>query len=122
MNHVILVGRLTKDPETRYTTGENPMAISRYTLAVDRRKKGETDFIRCVTFGREAEFVNNYLNKGMKIGICGRIQTSSYTAQDGSTRYATEVVVDKHEFMEKKAQKPATEEFQEVVQGELPFV
>lgn len=123
MNKVSLIGRLTKDPETRYSTGENPTAISRYTLAVDRRKKGEADFIRCVTFGNQAEFASKYLHKGIKVGVCGRIQTGSYKAQDGSTRYTTDVVVEEHDFMQSKAQEAAqSDEFQEALQGELPFV
>ena len=87
MNKVILMGRLTRDPEVRYTSGENSLAIARYTLAVDRkiRKDGDTtaDFIPCVVFGRSAEFVEKYFRKGLKITIAGRIQTGSYTNRDG---------------------------------------
>ena len=83
MNKVILMGRLTRDPDVRYTTGENPLAIARYTLAVDRRfhKDGEAtaDFISCVVFGRAAEFAEKYFRQGLKITISGRIQTGSYT-------------------------------------------
>ena len=87
MNKVILMGRLTRDPEVRYTTGENSLVIARYTLAVDRkiRKDGDAtaDFIPCVVFGRSAEFVEKYFRKGLKITIAGRIQTGSYTNRDG---------------------------------------
>ena len=101
MNQVILIGRLTKDPEVRYS-GEGT-AVGRYCLAVDRRsKKDETDFINCVTFGKSAEFAEKYLTKGMKIAIRGRIQTGSYKNKDGKTAYTTDVVVDDHEFCESK--------------------
>lgn len=87
MNKVILMGRLTRDPEVRYTSGENSLVIARYTLAVDRkiRKDGDAtaDFIPCVVFGRSAEFVEKYFRKGLKITIEGRIQTGSYTNRDG---------------------------------------
>ena len=87
INKVILLGRLTRDPETRWTTGENPTAISRYTLAVNRRfhKEGEAtaDFINCVVFGKGAEFAEKYLRQGTQIAISGRIQTGSYTNRDG---------------------------------------
>ena len=102
MNKAILMGRLTRDPEVRYTTGENSFAIARYTLAVDRkiRKDGDAtaDFINCVVFGRSAEFVEKYFRKGLKITIEGRIQTGSYTNRDGQKVYTTEVV----EFAESK--------------------
>ena len=108
MNKVVLMGRLTKDPEIRYTQGENAMAIARYTLAVDRRKsrenqEGQTaDFISCVAFGRSGEFAEKYLKKGVKIAITGRIQTGSYTNKEGQKVYTTEVVVEEHEFAESK--------------------
>ena len=106
MNKVILMGRLTRDPEVRYTTGENSFAIARYTLAVDRkiRKDGDAtaDFINCVVFGRSAEFVEKYFRKGLKITIEGRIQTRSYTNRDGQKVYTTEVVVEEQEFAESK--------------------
>ena len=108
MNKVILMGRLTRKPDTRYTQGDNPMAISRYTLAVDRRYKrdGEdnTDFIPCVVFGKGAEFAEKYLDKGTKIAVTGRIQTGSYTNNDGNKVYTTEVVVEDQEFAESKKQ------------------
>ena len=106
MNKVILMGRLTRDPEVRYSAGENALAIARYTLAVDRRfhRDGEAtaDFINCVTFGRAAEFAEKYLRQGTKIAVSGRIQTGSYTNRDGHKVYTTEVVVDEQEFAEGK--------------------
>lgn len=106
MNKVILIGRLTKDPEVRYSTGENTTAIARYTLAVDRRGKGNSeqtaDFINCVALGRSGEFAEKYLRKGVKICITGRIQTGSYTNKDGVKIYTTDVLVEDHEFCESK--------------------
>lgn len=109
MNKVILMGRLTKDPDIRYTQGENSMCIARYTLAVDRvfsRKNNNggtnADFIPCVCFGKQAEFVEKYLIKGTKIAVTGRIQTGSYTNRDGVKVYTTEVVVEDQEFAESK--------------------
>lgn len=107
MNKVILMGRLTRDPEVRYSAGENALAIARYTLAVDRRfrRDGEAtaDFINCVSFGRTAEFAEKYFYKGIRITICGRIQTGSYTNREGQKVYTTEVVVEEQEFAESKA-------------------
>lgn len=106
MNKVILMGRLTRDPEVRYSQGENNMAIARYTLAVDRRfqKNSEqsADFISCVAFGRSAEFAEKYLKQGTKICITGRIQTGSYTNKDGVKVYTTDIVVEDQEFAESK--------------------
>lgn len=107
MNKVILMGRLTRDPEVRYSTsGDSQLAIARYTLAVDRRfkKDGEAtaDFIRCVAFGKSGEFAEKYLHQGTKVVIEGRIQTGSYQDKDGKTVYTTEVVVENHEFAESK--------------------
>lgn len=106
MNKVILMGRLTADPEVRYTQGEKPMAVARYTLAVNRRFKRndeqEADFIRCIAFGKQAEFVEKYLKKGIQILIAGRIQTGSYTNKEGMKVYTTEVVVEEHNFTESK--------------------
>lgn len=106
MNKVNLIGRLTKDPEVRYSQGESPMAIARYTLAVERRfaKKGEqnADFIPCISFGKTAEFVEKYFRKGMKVAVTGRIQTGSYTNKDGVKVYTTDVVVEEQEFVESK--------------------
>ena len=107
MNKVILMGRLTRDPEVRYSAGENSLAIARYTLAVDRRFKrdGEAtaDFISCVVFGKQAEFAEKYFRKGIKIAITGRIQTGSYTNKDGQRVYTTDVVVEEQEFAESKS-------------------
>jgi len=108
MNKVILMGRLTRDPEVRYSQGEQATAIARYTLAVDRRgrKDGDqqtADFIGCVAFGRLGEFAEKYLRKGTKIVIVGHIQTGSYTKPDGQRVYTTDVVVDECEFAESKA-------------------
>lgn len=107
MNKVILLGRLTRDPEVRYTQGNEPMAVARYSLAVDRQGKNDenkqnADFISCVAFGKRGEFAEKYLHKGTKIAVCGRLQTGSYTAQDGTKRYTTDVVVDEHYFCEAK--------------------
>ena len=107
MNKVILMGRLTRDPEVRYSAGENALAIARYTLAVDRRfrRDGEAsaDFIQCVSFGRTAEFAEKYFRQGLKIAVTGRIQTGSYTNRDGQKVYTTGVVVEDQEFAESKA-------------------
>ncbi len=107
MNKVILMGRLTRDPEVRYSAGDNSMAIARYTLAVDRRFKrdGEAtaDFIGCVAFGRSAEFAEKYFRQGLKVVVTGRIQTGSYTNRDGQKVYTTDVVVEDQEFAESKA-------------------
>ena len=103
MNRVILIGRLTRDPETRYSQGENAMAVSRYTLAVDRKgKDNEADFINCVAFGKQGEFVEKYLRKGMKTAVTGKIQTGSYTNKDGVRVSTTDIVVEEHEFCESK--------------------
>ena len=107
MNKVILMGRLTRDPEVRYSAGENALAIARYTLAVDRRfrRDGEAsaDFIPCIAFGRAAEFAEKYFRQGLKIAVTGRIQTGSYTNREGQKVYTTEVVVEDQEFVESKA-------------------
>ena len=144
MNKVILMGRLTRDPEVRYSQGETPMAIARYSLAVDRRfnrnsQDGQTaDFINCVAFGRNGEFAEKYLRKGTKILAEGRIQTGSYTNKDGVKVYTTEVVVENQEFAESKASSqseggyapapsaapaPADDGFMNIPDGieELPF-
>lgn len=107
MNKAILMGRLTRDPEIRYSQGENSLAIGRYTLAVDRKikKQGEpeADFINCITFGKSAEFVEKYLKQGSKIIVTGRIQTGSYTNKEGQKVYTTDIVVEEHEFAESKS-------------------
>ena len=106
MNKVILMGRLTRDPDVRYTAGENQTCVARYTLAVDRRFKREgeqsADFISCVVFGKGAEFTDKYLRQGTKIAITGRIQTGNYTGKDGQKVYTTDVVVEEQEFAESK--------------------
>ena len=109
MNKLILCGRLTKDPEVRYSQGGEPMAIARYTLAVDRRRtrsndpnEQTADFISIVAFGKAGEFAEKYLKKGTKMLITGRIQTGSYTNKDGVKVYTTEVVVEDQEFAESK--------------------
>ena len=106
MNKVVLMGRLTRDPEVRYSQGENALAVARYTLAVDRRFKrdGEqsADFINCVVFGKSAEFTERYFRQGMRVVVSGRIQTGSYTNRDGVKVYTTDVVVEEQEFAESK--------------------
>ena len=109
MNKVILMGRLTRDPEVRYSQGENSSAIARYTLAVDRRFRrnndGEQsgDFINCVAFGRAAEFAEKYFRQGLKVIVTGRIQTGSYTNKDGQKVYTTDVFIEEQEFAESKS-------------------
>ena len=107
MNKVILLGRLTRDPEVRYSSGENALAIARYTLAVDRRfhkdNEASADFIGCVAFGKGGEFAEKYLRQGTKIVVTGRIQTGSYTNREGQKVYTTEIVVEDQEFAESKA-------------------
>ena len=112
MNRVILMGRLTRDPDVRYSQGgEGSMAVARYTLAVDRRRtrgnesgnEQTADFISCVAFARSAEFAEKYLHQGTKVVVSGRIQTGSYTNKDGQRVYTTDVVVDDQEFAESKA-------------------
>ncbi len=106
MNKVILMGRLTRDPEIRYSQGESNSAVARYTLAVDRRFQRNADqtadFIPCVAFGRSAEFAEKWLKQGMKICITGRIQTGSYTNKDGVKVYTTDIIVEEQEFAESK--------------------
>ena len=110
MNKVILMGRLTRDPDVRVSTGERQMSIARYTLAVDRRGRrtdngGEqtADFISCVAFDRAAEFAEKYFHQGLKVVVTGRIQTGSYTNRDGNKVYTTDVAVEEQEFAESKA-------------------
>lgn len=107
MNKVILMGRLTRDPEVRYSQGQNSTAIARYTLAVDRKFKdanGNTgaDFISCVAFGKAGEFAEKYFKKGTKIAIEGRLQSGSYTDKNGNKVYTTDVVIESQEFAESK--------------------
>ena len=141
MNKVILMGRLTRDPEVRMSQGEKSTCVARYTLAIDRRyKKGEereSDFINCVAFGRSGEFAEKYFKKGTKVAITGRIQTGSYTNRDGVKVYTTDVVVEEQEFAESKrsaasdntdstpAANPANSDFMSIPEGvedELPFI
>lgn len=107
MNKIILIGRLTRDVEMRYGTNNNNTAIARYTLAVNRpyRQDGgpEADFLPCVAFGKTAEFAQKYLAKGMRVAVEGRVQTGSYTNREGQKVYTTEVVVERQEFLEKRA-------------------
>lgn len=136
MNKVILMGRLTRDPEVRYGQGSKPMAIAKYTLAVDRRFKREgeqtADFIPCVAFGSAAEFAEKYFHKGTKIVIEGRIQTGSYDGQNGGKVYTTDVVIESQEFAESKGSSRGSsvdgqyeEDFTSIpegMEGEVPFM
>jgi single-strand DNA-binding protein len=140
MNKFIGLGRVVRDPEVRYSQGENASAVAKYTLAIDRKFKQEgqptADFINCVCFGRSAEFAEKYLRQGTKIAIVGRIQTGSYTNRDGQKVYTTDIVVEEQEFCEKKESqdnelpKPNPSAYvggtdfmdiPECDQGELPF-
>lgn len=134
MNKTLLIGRTTKDLDIRYTQSEQPMTIARFNLAVDRRfkKEGEqsADFISCVAFGKTAEFIEKYVFKGTKIAVEGRIQTGSYTNNDGNKVYTTEVVVEQVEFAgskteSKSAAKESNDDFMNVADGlddeGLPF-
>lgn len=117
MNKVIMIGRLTRDPEVRYSQGnQQPVAIARYSVAVDRKFKQagqpEADFINCIAFGKFGEFAEKYLHKGMKIAITGRIQTGSYTNKDGNKVYTTDVVVEEQEFCESKSKQNQSQEEQ----------
>ena len=107
MNKVILMGRLTRDPNISYSTGERQTAIARYTLAVDRRRRSDggeqtADFISCVAFDKAAEFAEKYLHQGTKLVVTGRIQTGSYTNKEGQKVYTTDVVIEEQEFAESK--------------------
>lgn len=108
MNRVILMGRLTRDPEVRYTQGNEPMAVARYTLAVDRRVRRQdgneqtADFINIVAFWKAGEFAEKYFRQGMRVLVAGRIQTGSYTNKDGQRIYTTDVIVDEQEFADAK--------------------
>ena len=101
MNKVILMGRLTRDPEIRYSQGENSSAVARYTFK--RQGEQDADFIGCVSFGKTAEFIEKYLHQGTKVVVCGRIQTGSYTNKEGQRVYTTDVVAEEVEFAESKA-------------------
>ena len=134
MNKVILMGRLTRDPEIRYSQGENAMAIARYTLAVDRRFKKDgnsdqsADFISCVAFGKTAEFAERYLHQGTKLVVEGRIQTGSYTNKDGQKVYTTDVVVETFDFIDSNSSNrnntsnsSMDDDFTPVDDGDMPF-
>lgn len=134
MNKVILMGRLTREPEVRYTQGSNPTAVAKYSLAVPRKFKREgepdCDFFNCVAFGKLGEFVEKYLHKGTKIAVVGRLRADSYINKDGQKVYTTDVVVEEQEFCESKAQQqdqkpePSSDGFMNIPDGideELPF-
>ncbi len=136
MNKVILLGRLTRDAEVRYSQGENSIAIARYTIAVDRRfnkdKEQSADFIQCIAFGKLGEFAEKYLKKGTKIAATGRLQTGSYTNKEGQKVYTTEVIVEECEFAESKGSQssnqvedqPSSDGFMAIPEGieaDLPF-
>lgn len=132
MNKVILKGRLTRDPEIRYSQAQNgeQMAIARYSLAINRRgNKDEADFINCVAFGKNGEFAEKWLKKGQEVAIVGRIQTGSYTNKDGQKVYTTDVVIDEQEFCGSKQDSqqdspqpsPQYAPIPEGIEGDLPF-
>lgn len=133
MNKVILIGRLVRDPECRYSAGAQPMEIAKYTLAVDRRFKSDeqaADFISCIAFGKLAEHAEKYYKKGLKVVVEGHIQTGSYTNKNGQKIYTTDVIVEAQEFAESKGEKPKDEPKEEQTgfsdlgesdQLELPF-
>ena len=117
MNRVILIGRLTRDPEVRYTQGSEPMAVARYTLAVNRRVRKddgsqEADFINIVAFRKAGEFAEKYFRQGMRVLVSGRIQTGSYTNKDGQRVYTTDVIVDEQEFADSKNSSGRTGDYQ----------
>lgn len=124
MNKVCLMGRLTREPDTRYSQGDNSMMITRYTLAVDRIRKREgeatADFIRCVTFGKQAEFAGKYFRQGTKIAVSGRIKTGSYVNRDGNKVYTTDIVVEDQEFAESKKVSEQRQGQQEPPVSEMP--
>lgn len=142
MNKVILIGRLTRDPEIRYSQGADPLAVARYSLAVDRKMKQDggqsADFVSCVAFGKAASFAERYLRQGIKMAISGRIQTGSYINKDGKRVYTTDVIVEEQEFAESKSAQESSGEYNtqpkpepmpadgfieipEDIQEELPF-
>ena len=115
MNKVVLIGRMARDPEVRYSQNDTSMAIARFSLAVDRRRSANNqdgqsaDFISCVAFGRTAEFIEKYFTKGRRIGVYGHIQTGSYTNKEGAKVYTTDVVVDEAEFVESRGDNTASD-------------
>lgn len=126
MNKVILMGRLTRDPEIRYSQGEQSMAIARFSLAVDRKFKQEgqptADFINCIAFGKTAEVIKKYVTKGTKIAVVGRIQTGSYTNKDGQKVYTTDVVIDELEFCESKSNQQSNSQPAPAPNGDMGFM
>lgn len=128
MNKVILMGRLTRDPNVRYSQGNNTqesVCVARYTLAVDRRTSRDgqqsADFISCVAFGRAGEFAEKYLRQGTKITICGRVQTGSYTNRDGQKVYTTDIVVEEQEFAESKREAERSQQNEAARQQEAGY-
>lgn len=137
MNKVILMGNLTRDPEIRYSQGENPLAIVRFSIAVNRRfaRDGEddTDFFNCVTFGKQAEFVEKYFHKGSRMLLSGRVQNDNYTNNNGEKVYSVQIIAEEIEFGERKnsessngnaPMKPSNDDFMQIpdgVEDELPF-
>lgn len=136
MNKVIMTGRLVRDPDIRYSQGENASCIARYTLAVDRKYKRDNeptaDFISCIAFGKNGEFAEKYLHQGTKILVEGRWQTGSYTNKDGNKVYTNDLFVESHEFCESKSQQsnnepkpaPSDDGFMNIpdgIENELPF-
>ena len=126
MNKVALIGRLTRDPDVRYSQGGEPMAIARFTLAVNRRTKNrDADFISCVAFGKNGEFVEKYFHKGMKVAVIGRIQTGSYDSKDGHKVYTTDVICEELDFCESKQKQNADADgfmnIPDEIEEEMPF-
>ena len=126
MNNVVLMGRLTRNPDIRYSQAAEPLAIARYTLAVDRRMKREgeqsADFISCIAFGKAAEFAEKYLRQGIKICVKGRIQTGSYTNKVGVKVYTTDVIIESQEFAESKQNSEEQRERPAQTQGHDGFM
>ena len=126
MNKVALIGRLTRDPDVRYSQGGEPIAIARFTLAVNRRTKNrDADFISCVAFGKNGEFVEKYFHKGIKVAVIGRIQTGSYDNKAGHKVYTTDVICEELDFCESKQKQNADADgfmnIPDEIEEELPF-
>lgn len=129
MNRCIYMGRLTRDPEVRYSQGDTPKAVARYTIAVDRPRSGSentADFIPCVAFGKVGEFAERYLKKGSRILVEGHMQSGSYTNKEGQKVYTLDCIVERHEFAESKKSSSGNaentgDEFMNVTDEELPF-
>ena len=124
MNKVILMGRLTKDPEVRYTQGADPLAVARYTLAVNRRtrkkEEQEADFIGCVAFGKAGEFAEKYFRKGQLIAVVGRLQVRSWEDNHGVKHWTTEVVIEEQHFTEKASSENQADGFQAISDNVIP--